>query len=714
MRSLILCCILCCFSVLISNLAAQDAETLLSQAVYEEEVNGDLEGAINIYTRIVTEYPNARPVAAEALLKLGIANEKLGHAKATTYYVQLLNNYADQDEFAIQARARLKRLASATDEVLAPEIDSIAARSNGMLKTSKVLFPAGYYMSSISPDGRYITYRDQIGGGLPIYDRIKDETRNLLPDSVMRSLTSVSGVKGYSIHSVWSQDGKKLAYRWLEDGHYDLRIFDMETGEVRILYPYDAEGVPFPKQWTRDGAFIHGVIWNMAENQYRIVLVDAEDGSINISITLSNNDLRTGIGGTCLSPDGRYLLYDDFNENNKKDLYIMSLDGKFDQLLIGNNGSYARGPKWLEDGKSFLFFSDRSNTSALWKATLDDQMQIKNTELLVDGLGFLHHHIGVTTDSTYYYMTQVRISNLYTATIDIDKGVLGAGEQYISPNLEQRWSPSWSPDASKLAYIRFTEADWESIEIKDIESGVEEVLNLNFAPGRELYYQSYHTPQWSSDGRSLLLGVRNKFPLPGATLVTRGMPEIILADIETGQYRTVVQNGIFAEFGSDEIIYFKRDQSIIEKNLGSGLEKVIYSSELHNLKNMTVSPDGTHLAFFTGPSDQENYYYNELVLLSLIDGQQTVVWSIEDEMDFGWNLEWFKDNQQLLVHITSNDRQQHELHIYNTATNSKKKLGDLITSANQRLWQIDLHPDNRSIIYQLKESSNHLWSLNNY
>ena len=714
MRRVILFYSFCTFILAASGLRAQSAETLLSRAVYEEEVNGDLESAITIYNRVVSEYPDARPEAAEALLKLGIVNEKLGESKAREYYRQLLDNYADQTEFANHARERLNRLLSPLDDAVASETEIISARSDGMLKTSKVLFPAGYYMSKISPDGRYIAYRDPIGGGLPIYDRIKDETRNLLPDSVMRSLTSVAGVKGYSIHSVWSRDGKKLAYRWLEDGHHDLRIFDMETGEVRILYPYDADGVPFPKQWTRDGAFIHAVIWNMAENQYRSVLVDAEDGSINISITLSTSDLRTGIGGTSLSPDGRYLLYDDYNENNKKDLYIMSLDGKFNQLLIGNKGSNAICPKWLEDGKSFLFSSDRSNSYALWKATLDDQMQIKNIELLVDGLGFIHHIIGFTTDSTCYYITDVAISNLYTVTIDIDKGVLGAGKQYISPNLEQRWSPSWSPDASKLAYIRFTLADRESIEIKDIESGVEEVLNLSFAPGRMLYYQSYHTPQWSSDGRSLLLGVRNKIALPGATLVSRGMPEIILADIETGQYRTVVQNGIFAEFGADEIIYFKRDQSIIEKNLGSGLEKVIYSSELHNLKNMTVSPDGTHLAFFTGPSDQENYYYNELVLLSLIDGQQTVVWSIEDEMDFGWNLEWFKDNQQLLVHITSNDRQQHELHIYNAATNSKKKLGDLITSANQRLWQIDLHPDNTSIIYQLKENSSHLWSLNNY
>ena len=71
-RSLILFWCLCYFSVATSDLVAQVAETLLSSAVYEEEINGDLESAIGLYLQIIDEYPKERPVAAEALLRLGL------------------------------------------------------------------------------------------------------------------------------------------------------------------------------------------------------------------------------------------------------------------------------------------------------------------------------------------------------------------------------------------------------------------------------------------------------------------------------------------------------------------------------------------------------------------------------------------------------------------------------------------------------------------
>ena len=124
-----------------SGLNAQEAATLLVAAVYEEEVVGDLERAISIYKRIIIEYPDDRPVAAEALLNLGIANERLGHSMAREYYMQLLENYADQREFVIQARARLEILASATNNTVVPEAEIISTWSDGMLKTSKVFFP---------------------------------------------------------------------------------------------------------------------------------------------------------------------------------------------------------------------------------------------------------------------------------------------------------------------------------------------------------------------------------------------------------------------------------------------------------------------------------------------------------------------------------------------------------------------------------------------
>jgi len=79
--------LLSCLS-LISFVNGQDIkpEKKLNAAIYQEEVNGDLEEAMRLYDEIVNEFPDSRSVVAEALYRNGIANEKLGNLKARQYY----------------------------------------------------------------------------------------------------------------------------------------------------------------------------------------------------------------------------------------------------------------------------------------------------------------------------------------------------------------------------------------------------------------------------------------------------------------------------------------------------------------------------------------------------------------------------------------------------------------------------------------------------
>ena len=44
-------------------LFSQESKQLLNKAIYEEEINGDLENAIAMYISIVNEYAHDRPVA---------------------------------------------------------------------------------------------------------------------------------------------------------------------------------------------------------------------------------------------------------------------------------------------------------------------------------------------------------------------------------------------------------------------------------------------------------------------------------------------------------------------------------------------------------------------------------------------------------------------------------------------------------------------------
>ena len=67
------------------SLSAQENKALvaLTAAIYEEEVTGNLEKAVELCLDILKNYPDDRPVAAKALYHLGLINEKMGKQKAT-------------------------------------------------------------------------------------------------------------------------------------------------------------------------------------------------------------------------------------------------------------------------------------------------------------------------------------------------------------------------------------------------------------------------------------------------------------------------------------------------------------------------------------------------------------------------------------------------------------------------------------------------------
>lgn len=85
----------------------KSAGALFSSAVYEEEVSGNLEKAIEIYLEILQKFSEDRPTAAKTLYHLGLANEKLGRNKAAEYFNRLIDTYPEQSEWAALARKKI-------------------------------------------------------------------------------------------------------------------------------------------------------------------------------------------------------------------------------------------------------------------------------------------------------------------------------------------------------------------------------------------------------------------------------------------------------------------------------------------------------------------------------------------------------------------------------------------------------------------------------
>ena len=78
-------------------LAAQNKtpEAVLGAALHQEEVQGDLNGAIMTYQKLLATRGLRHKMGAEALYHLGLCYQKLGDTKSRQAFERLVNEYGD-------------------------------------------------------------------------------------------------------------------------------------------------------------------------------------------------------------------------------------------------------------------------------------------------------------------------------------------------------------------------------------------------------------------------------------------------------------------------------------------------------------------------------------------------------------------------------------------------------------------------------------------
>ncbi len=695
-------------SCITNNLLSQEAGAKLNAAVYEEEVNGDLDLAIQKYEQILKVYPDERPVVAEVLYRLGLASEKRGNAKASEYYLRLLNDYKDQAEFVSLASKRLKKLGTISNGQALE--NSSKSTNSQLLRTSKVQYRGGP-VRNISPDGKYLTYSAPLGN-LAIYDRINDKTTVLTPDpqkkDAGRDITSKP--KGIATKTIWSPDSKKIAYLWVrEDEGEDLRIYDLITGEIRILCPFVGKEVPVPYEWTVDGKYILCTTWYRQDDIIEISLLDVEYCNHRILKKLPPNPHRKFLSSASISPDGQYILYSDNNEHGKTDLYLMSQDNTINRKVFDKSGSDEYDPLWLSDGKSFLFFSNHSKSNALWKATFDNNLNINSSDILIDGLGFIHKHVGLTNAGLYYYWSHIRILDLYTASIDIDANTIGQQDLVVRDDNIQRLSPSWSADGTKIACIKIPNSE-TVLEIINMESGKKNELNLNLPKQSSITYQK---PVWAFEDKKLLFCVRNRGIKNTSSIFSGTVFEILMVDVETLDVQHLVLDGHVPVMGGDSILIFKRDHSLIKKDIYSGEEQIFFTSEEDHLGfRYNVTQDGKHLAYLLGPNDQFSYN-NQLLVYSFEQDSFKTIWHVGPEMNLHAPL-WLNDGIHILVDCSNTVLKKQEFYIINSITGEKRKVELTKGVPDQNMLSIDIDPTKKKLIYVIRKTNVNLWSLENF
>lgn len=88
-------------------------DKLFYQAVYAEQVDGDLTKAKALYEQILQSKPDDRALTAKTLYRLGLIGEKEGAKKALGYYTRVIEQYPEQKEVVDMVQTRVDKLDNA-------------------------------------------------------------------------------------------------------------------------------------------------------------------------------------------------------------------------------------------------------------------------------------------------------------------------------------------------------------------------------------------------------------------------------------------------------------------------------------------------------------------------------------------------------------------------------------------------------------------------
>lgn len=607
--------------VLATGTAAQRAgtsvgEKQLERARQKEVIEGDVAGAIKDYQAIADTFKTSqRPVAAQALLAMAGAFEKMGDARLRNIYARLGGEYGDLPEGAL---ARARQAAAATSSSAGPTIASVMQ---------------GDITGAVSANGRVLTFIGD-GGNLVARD---------LQTGLDRTLTSRGEYVGQSVPS---RDGRVVAYQVYAGGCES----SVSSAAALCLVSTEGTGVPVsrtlvqspemsiaPMDWSPDGRTL-AVSIGRPGAVTQIGLVSVADGAVTV---IESVDWR-GPTRVFFSPDGRDLAYDvPVGDNGEhRDIVVRAVNGTGGAAVV-SHAAQDVVIGWTPGG-TLLFASDRAGSFGLWEQSFSNRRPQGDPRLVRAAIGSAWS-LGITTAGAVYLGVTHSERDVVVATVDLASGRETAPrtrpiQRYVGTNL----MPVWSADGKFLAYVSGrgfnpTNNTGRMIGIQTVETGEAREVHAKL-----LYFNQI---AWSPDGRA--------FVTAGTDLKNRD--GVFRVDARTGDVELIVTAQVVAypKWSTDGTrIYYRRrndnvgrEWTLTERVLTSGAERSLSVGEI---VNFAVSPDGEWLAMVTGGALTGRS--DAVRLLRVATGETREIWkSSPAEFASHPGVMWTPDGRALIV-----------------------------------------------------------------
>jgi len=427
----------------------QSSADLFQKALRLERSEGDLKGALAVYKQIV-EKNDDEALAAQAQFRLGVCLEKLGRAEARAAFQLVVDRYPRQTETVREAREKIAVLAGA--ETIKPEIPSDFSLRRIWSDPGIDLY------SRISPDGRYLAYRQTGTGNLAVRD-LNNGTIRLIranpPENIGRE--HVTGIS-------WSSDGTRLAYLW---GTYysqesnswmfpELYLFDFSSKTSRQIPMGKEWGIHQLLNWPSESSKIFVRVTDIRSN-YFVGFISVDDGKF-APIQKANTHMDEYL----ISPDARWVAcakrirpaQDGLSRrlNPSYSLSLFSLDNRVEKEILADSWAI-RLVAWDEEGKRIFFLKNNSGKMDLYALSIRQGQPAEETDLIRQDLGDIEP-LGLSRENEIYFIKSDIHDELQSFCFDAETGRVTEPGRVISRSYENcDFGFDLSPGGRSLAYI---------------------------------------------------------------------------------------------------------------------------------------------------------------------------------------------------------------------------------------------------------------------
>jgi Tol biopolymer transport system component len=665
-----------------------DPEVLLRAAIESEEVDGDLEAAIETYKQITASAGSNRGLAATALLRLGGCYEKLGRDEARKAFESVVNDYSDQLEQADAARKRLSRIT---------QQQKVTSPSGSVLRQVWADDPLVDSTGSISPDGRYLAFTNWSSMNVAVRDLSSGRNHEI----------NNSDAPGWGRHSAFSPDSRQLAFVWFADEGDQIRVVSVDeiprNGTPKVLFSSEDFSISRIR-WSSDGRRLLAATRGL-DKTAQLKFIDLSSGSVSTLKSLgrgSNYDR-----GLSISPDSSLIVYDfpQDPERRERDISILAADGSRETTLIRHEAD-DRLIGWTPDGASLLFVSNRGGSNGVWQVDVKDGRSTGSPRLIQRGIGNINP-IGITDEGTLFYGTNKGLSDIFIS--EIEAGELKGEPRRVPSRTEGSNSQvAWSPDGKRIAYISGPKRDFRGhLVIQELATGKEKELNT----GRLDFFTQARV-SWSPDGMSIVAAGSE----PGSDYA------IFVVEVGTGKANPLIEpppesHGVWPigwapdgreflyrlnHFIGEEETYHR---SIMAKNLQTNEVRKIVSFQGTSIADAAISPDGKQLALWHAIEDDRG----ELVVAPSSGGEPRALTELEAG-DWDWyGIGWHPTSDEIYFPRGPENGLRELLRIAASGGQSKKT-GIKFES----IRSVVFHPSGKRLAFQGSETKNEIWVMENF